>query len=95
MAGKVLEVLLDRVEVKETGSPRGSGRHMLLGSLVRPRPRIAGEGGGGASHPVVRGSPRRAGVLLQFIERQVAVVDFQAEGGGCRGVDTATTCAEM
>jgi len=41
MAGKVLEVLLDRIEVKETGVPRGSGRHMLLGSLIWPRPRIA------------------------------------------------------
>ena len=40
MAGRVLEVLLDRVEVKETGD-RKAGQHMVMASLVWPRPRIA------------------------------------------------------
>ena len=40
MAGRVLEVLLERVEVRETGARKGSGRHVVLGSLIWPRPRI-------------------------------------------------------
>ena len=41
MAGKVLEILLDRVAVRETGLRKDSGRHVVMGSLIWPRPRIA------------------------------------------------------
>lgn len=40
MGNRAFEVLLDRVEVKETGG-RKDGRHMVMVSLVWPRPRIA------------------------------------------------------
>ena len=40
MGNRVFEVLLDRVEVKETGGQK-AGRHMVMASLVWPRPRIA------------------------------------------------------
>jgi hypothetical protein len=41
MAGKSLEILLDRVELRETGIRKGNGRHLVMGTLVWPRPRIA------------------------------------------------------
>ena len=40
MGNRAFEVLLDRVEVKETGE-RKAGQHMVMASLVWPRPRIA------------------------------------------------------
>lgn len=41
MANRRLELMLDRVEVKETGARRKKGRHMVIVTLVWPRPRIA------------------------------------------------------
>ena len=41
MANRKLEMLLNRVEVKETGARRNSGQHMVIATLVWPRPRIA------------------------------------------------------
>ena len=40
MGNRAFEVLLDRVEVKETGD-RKAGQHLVMASLVWPRPRIA------------------------------------------------------
>lgn len=41
MANRTLEMLLNKVEVKETGAKRKQGRHMVIVTLVWPRPRIA------------------------------------------------------
>jgi len=41
MANRTLEMLLNKVEMKETGSRRKSGQHMVIATLVWPRPRIA------------------------------------------------------
>ena len=41
MANRTLEMLLNKVEVKETGARRRSGQHMVIATLVWPRPRIA------------------------------------------------------
>ena len=41
MANRTLEMLLNKVEVKETGAKRKQGRHMVIATLVWPRPRIA------------------------------------------------------
>ena len=41
MANRTLEMMLDRVEVKETGARRKDGQHMVIATLVWPRPLIA------------------------------------------------------
>ena len=41
MANRTLEMMLDRVEVKETGTRRKDGQHMVIVTLVWPRPLIA------------------------------------------------------
>ena len=41
MANRTLEMLLNKVEVKETGARRKSGQHMVIATLVWPRPLIA------------------------------------------------------
>ena len=41
MANRTLEMMLDRVEVKTTGARRKDGRHMVIATLVWPRPLIA------------------------------------------------------
>ncbi|MFC1497817.1 hypothetical protein ACFLS1_04985 [Verrucomicrobiota bacterium] len=41
MAGRILEMLLDRLEVKEAGGGKTHGQHVIMTSLVWPRPRIA------------------------------------------------------
>jgi hypothetical protein len=41
MANRTLEMLLNKVEVKETGARGKKGRHMVIATLVWPRPRIA------------------------------------------------------
>ena len=41
MANRTLEMLLNKVEVKETGARRKSGQHKVIATLVWPRPRIA------------------------------------------------------
>ncbi|MCK5849574.1 MAG: hypothetical protein KAH23_01570 [Kiritimatiellae bacterium] len=41
MANRILEVLLDRVEVKKTNARRKKGRHMVIATLIWPRPMIA------------------------------------------------------
>lgn len=41
MAGTVIEVLLDELEIGTTDGRKGKTRHLVLGSLIWPRPRIA------------------------------------------------------
>ncbi len=41
MANRRLELMLDKVTVKETGARRKKGRHVVIVTLVWPRPRIA------------------------------------------------------
>ncbi len=41
MANRTLEMMLDRVELKETGSRRDEGEHLVIVTLVWPRPLVA------------------------------------------------------
>ena len=41
MANRTLELMLDKVTVKETGARRKKGQHMVIATLVWPRPLIA------------------------------------------------------
>jgi len=41
MANRTLEMMLDKVTVKETGARRKKGQHMVIATLVWPRPLIA------------------------------------------------------
>ena len=41
MANRILELMLDKVELKETNAGRKKGRHMVIATLIWPRPLIA------------------------------------------------------